>query len=241
MRVRENKKDIIEELVLIYPNMRYDIESVLEIVDLWKVPAVSIYAIEEFDARYMQTEEEPIGMPHGLEKLQTVIRRKLQKLSATIFEEVIKNESSSDDEPGSDESSDLGYDADCWVLKFTMIEKLDPRDEKTSKKGKKAREPRTITFTLNYFYDIDPFGDSWPGMEDAHILVHTNGPLDPEVVGELVENPYNIDVYGTREMLESVWEINLGDMEPINEGSDIYLYGNLGDYLAGESSSESDI
>lgn len=225
------------ELVVIYPNMRYDIESVLAIVDLWKVSAVSIYAIEDFDVKYMQSEEEPIGMPHGLEKLQMVLKRKLIEAGATILEETVKNESSSDEAPDDDCSSDLGYDADCWILKFTMVEKID---DAKSRKGKKTKEPQIITFTLNYFYDIDAFGDSWPSMEDAHVLIHTNGPLDPEIVGELVENPYNVDVYGTREMLEDVWKVNLGELNPICEGSDIYLYNNLGDHLAGESDSDSD-
>jgi hypothetical protein len=230
----QSNKDIIEELVIIYPNMQYDIESVLEIVDLWKVPAVAIYVIEDFDPKYMQNEEEPIGMPHNLEKLQMVLRRKLQKIGANIFEDTIKTDSSSDEKLS--EGLSEGYDAECWILKFTMVERIDPREERI-KKGKKAREPRIITFTLNYFYDIDPFGDSWPSMEDAHILLHTNGPLDPEIVGELVENPYNIEVYGTREMLENVWHIS-DEINPINEGSDIYLYGNLGDHLAQNDSSD---
>lgn len=212
--------ETIKELVIIYPNMRYDIESIFKIVSLWNVPYVKIYAIEDFDAQYMQKQQEPIGMPHGLEKLQTVLLQKLKKI-ATICEE---NPNSSDD-------------LDYWILKFT-VENAQTKQTKQTKSKKSNKEFQTTTFTLNYYYDIDPFGDFWPEMDDAHVLLHTNGPLDPEIVGELVENPYNINVYGTRDIFENIWKVHLNNIELIDDESDIYLYGSLGDHLTHDSSND---
>jgi hypothetical protein len=212
-------------IVIIYPNMRYNIDLVIEISQLWKCDEINVYAVEDFDKEYGKNEYEPCGMPHGLEKLQIVIKHRLIELGAIIDpnEEIIDESSSSSDESG--------YDAECWVLKFSI--------ETKKEKKLKHSEPHVTKFTLTYFYDIDAFDGDWPEMEPADILIHTNGPLDPEIVAETVENPYEVDVYGTREMLRDVWG-DKGEIETIDDNSDLCLFGNLGDYIAGVDESSSD-
>lgn len=222
----------LEELVILYPNMRYDLESVMEVVDMWRCPVISIYAIEDFDRNYGK-DEKPIGMPHSLEKLQIVLKDKLKNLGAVIdetSETVIEEPSSSDDESG--------YDVDCWIVKFS-IEYLADED----KRRKKGKEPKTISlqFKLTYFYDLDPFGEEWPSMEPINVLIHTNGPLDPVTVSMILtdndQNPYDLDVYATQEMIDEHWKV---PGEPIDDKSELCFIGNLGEYLAEHSSSESE-
>lgn len=226
------KMEELEELVILYPNMRYDIETVMEVVDLWRCPVISIYAIEDFDRDYGK-DEKPVGMPHGLEKLQIVLKNKLKQMGAIIdetSEAVIEESSSSDDESG--------YDVDCWIIKFSIQYLAE-----TDKRRKKGKDPKTISiqFKLTYFYDLDAFGEEWPSMEPINVLIHTNGPLDPITVSMILEendqNPYDLDVYATKEMIKDHWK---SPVEPIDDNTDLCFVGNLGDYLADNLSSESD-
>lgn len=214
-----------ETLVILYPSLRYDLDSVMEVVGLWKCPEVQIYAIEDFDRDYGRNDYEPYGMPHSLEKIQSNLTQQLIKMGAVIDETVILDESSESD-------SESGYDASCWIIKFSITEQAE-----RGRKIKKREELRVTKFTLTYFYDIDAFGEEWPSMEPINVLIHTNGPLDPEIVGDLLETPYEIDVCATREMIENVWKGSIKDMEPIDTGIDLYMF-NLGEFLADDSSSD---
>lgn len=232
-------KTDINELIIIYPNMRYDLSTVLEVVSLWKVPNISIYAIDDFDVNYLQNEKKPIGMPHGLEKLQIVLRRKLKKLGAIIDTTTEGSDPGDLENPESDssESDSSGYDPDSWTIKFSLPStSKDSKTEKASKtknnKKNEPTEPPMTKFTLTY-YDLDPFGDLWPDMDDAHILIHTNGPLDPDIIAEFVDNPY---LYGTQDMLKTIWKADF--LEPINEGSNIYFYGPVDEYFDTSTSDE---
>jgi hypothetical protein len=151
-------------------------------------------------------------MPHTLEKVQIVLRRKLESLGAFVWPEP---ESESEESEGSEE-----YDV-SWTLKFRI-------------KDITGKRPRDIDFTLVHFYDLDAFGEDWPEMEQVHTLIHTNGPLDPELVRETLMNPAKIDVYTNAEMLNFVWN----DPQP-EEDDTLRYFGTLDEYVdETESSSE---
>jgi len=150
-------------------------------------------------------------MPHTLEKVKIVLRRKLESLGAYVLPE--------DD---SEEELDTSDEYDVyWTLKFTI-------------KDVTGKKPRDINFILIHFYDLDAFGEDWPEMEQVHTLIHTNGPLDPELVRETLINPAKIDVYTNSEMLNFVWN------DPQSEEDDTLRYfGTLDEYVdETESSSE---
>jgi len=208
------EKDL-DTVVIVYPNMRYDIESVLDVVDNWTCDNVIIYVIEDFDIDYGRDDFKPYGMPHTLEKVKIVLHNKLTALGAII-----------EPEESDDSDEELDEYVECWTLKFSFITE-----------GKRAKDRRTRSFTLVHFYDIDAFGDDWPEMEKANVLIHTNGPLDPELVRDMLPESDKTDVYATPEMLKYTWRVL--DETPVDEHEDLSYFGTLDEYIS-ESDEESD-
>jgi hypothetical protein len=87
-----------------------------------------------------------------------------------------------------------------------------------------------------HYYDLDAFGEDWPEMEQVHALIHTNGPLDPELVGDMLENSAKIDVHTTPEMLKYVWRVFEENPE---ETGELCYFGTLDEYVANSDDEDS--
>ncbi len=215
----------IEKLTIIYPGAGYDLESVLKVADLFKCDEFIVCMVEDFD-RINPPVAEPVNMPYGIDKVQLVIGQKLNVAGAIVI--------NTDDEDAEEvEESDSEW-YDSWTVEFSLVEKL------SEKKKLKKVEPRTTRFTLHYIFDLDDY-DLWPELGPFDILIHTNGILDPEKISDIVENPYNVNVYTNQEMAQLTWRMKKEDLVYLDEEttSSLCYLGNLGDFNAGvDSSSE---